>query len=84
MRKARKPLVVDCHAVIGAGSTWADPEREANYDLSLLFERGSEAGIDLHCVMPARSHCHCDWRASSWRSSRQEEPPGSACRSASG
>ena len=60
MRKARKPLVVDCHALIGAGSTWADPEREVNYDLNLLFDRGAEAGIDRHCVMPARNQTYAE------------------------
>jgi predicted TIM-barrel fold metal-dependent hydrolase len=53
--QARKPLVVDCHALASAGKTWADPERDVDYDLNLLLERGAEAGIDRHCVMPPRN-----------------------------
>jgi predicted TIM-barrel fold metal-dependent hydrolase len=50
-----KPLVVDCHAMAGVGRTWSDPPREVNYSLELLFERGAEARIDRHCVMPPRN-----------------------------
>jgi predicted TIM-barrel fold metal-dependent hydrolase len=53
--QTRKPLVIDCHALVGAGKTWADPEREVDYDLNLLLERGAAAGIDRHCVMPPRN-----------------------------
>lgn len=55
-----KPLVVDCHALAGAGKTWADPEREVNYNLNLLLERGAEAGIDRHCVMPPRNDTYTE------------------------
>ncbi len=52
---ARKPLVIDCHALCGSGKTWADPDREVDYSFHLLFERGAEAGIDRHCVMSPRN-----------------------------
>ena len=50
-----KTLVIDCHAYAGSGRTWGDPPRDVDYSLELLFERGAEAGIDLHCVMPPRN-----------------------------
>ncbi len=56
----RGPLVIDCHAFAGAGKTWANPEREVDYDLNLLFERGAEAGIDRHCVMPPRNDTYAE------------------------
>ena len=46
--------VIDCHALTGRGWTWADPPREVLYDVNELLERGREAGIDRHCIMPAR------------------------------
>jgi len=54
------PLVIDCHAFAGAGRTWADPERVVDYDVNLLFERGAEAGIDRHCVMPPRNDTYSE------------------------
>lgn len=56
----RGSLVIDCHALAGAGRTWADPEREVDYDLNLLFERGAEAGIDRHCVVPPRNDSYTE------------------------
>ena len=53
--QASKPLVIDCHAYAGSGKTWGDPPRDVDYSLELLFERGAEAGIDRHCVMPPRN-----------------------------
>jgi predicted TIM-barrel fold metal-dependent hydrolase len=56
MSAVAKPQVVDGHALFGAGRTWADPiEQEVNYDLQQLLARGAEAGIDRHCIMPARN-----------------------------
>jgi len=52
---AHKPQVIDCHALAGKGKTWADPEREVDYDVNEVFERGAEAGIDRYCVMPPRN-----------------------------
>lgn len=51
-------MIVDCHALAGKGMTWAEPEREVDYDLRLLLERGSEAGIQKHCIMPARNETY--------------------------
>ncbi len=59
-KETRQPLVIDCHALVGAGRTWADPEREVDYDLNLLLERGAEAGIDRHSVMPPRNHSYTE------------------------
>ncbi len=48
--------VVDCHALFGAGKTWADPvEQDVHYDLDELLSRGAEAGIGRHCILPARN-----------------------------
>lgn len=56
MSAAAKAPVVDCHALFGAGRTWADPiEQEVNYDLQQLLARGAEVGIDRYCIMPARN-----------------------------
>jgi predicted TIM-barrel fold metal-dependent hydrolase len=53
---AVKVSVVDCHALFGSGKTWADPvEHDVNYKLDDLLARGAEAGIDRHCVLPARN-----------------------------
>jgi predicted TIM-barrel fold metal-dependent hydrolase len=59
-RKTHPSPVVDCHALLGAGKSWADPEREVDYDLNLLLERGAQAGIDRHCVMPARNETYAE------------------------
>jgi predicted TIM-barrel fold metal-dependent hydrolase len=50
--------VIDCHALAGKGRTWAEPEREVDYDLNLMFERGGEAGIQQHCILPARNETY--------------------------
>jgi predicted TIM-barrel fold metal-dependent hydrolase len=55
-----KAPVIDCHAYVGSGKTWGDPPRDVNYSLNLLFERGAEAGIDRHCVMPARNETYAE------------------------
>jgi predicted TIM-barrel fold metal-dependent hydrolase len=52
---ARPALVIDCHALLGTGKTWADPEREVEYSAQILLERGAQAGIDRHCVLPPRN-----------------------------
>jgi predicted TIM-barrel fold metal-dependent hydrolase len=52
--------VVDCHAMAGQGKTWAEPEREVDYRLDQLFERGAEAGIQQHCIMPARNDAYSE------------------------
>ena len=53
-------MVVDCHAFAGKGRTWADPERDVDYSIELLFERGAEADIGQHCVMPARNDTYSE------------------------
>jgi len=45
------PLIIDSHAVIGAGKTWDVPPRWVDYKLEALQERSAEAGIDRSCVM---------------------------------
>jgi predicted TIM-barrel fold metal-dependent hydrolase len=59
-QKARKSLIIDCHAVVSKGRTWADPPREVDYDVNQLLERGAEAGIDRHCVVPARNDTYLE------------------------
>jgi predicted TIM-barrel fold metal-dependent hydrolase len=51
-------MIVDCHALFGPGVTWAEPERRVDYDVSALFDRGAQAGIDQHCVLPARNETY--------------------------
>ena len=53
-------IVVDCHALAGKGKTWAEPERDVDYDPRLLFDRGAEAGIQQHCIMPARNETYAE------------------------
>lgn len=50
--------VIDCHALVGVGSTWYDPERKVDYTVSELLDRGAQAGIARHCVYPARSEAY--------------------------
>jgi hypothetical protein len=50
--------VIDCHAYLGKGKSWYGPEREVDYTLGALFEHGAEAGIDQHCVAPARNETY--------------------------
>ncbi|HUS06889.1 MAG TPA: amidohydrolase family protein [Bryobacteraceae bacterium] len=59
-RETRQPLVVDALAFAGAGRTWASPEREVDYNVDLLLERGAAAGIDRHCVMPPRNDTYAE------------------------
>jgi uncharacterized protein len=47
--------VIDGHALIGKGVSWAEPEREVNYDSSELLERSTEAGIDRVCILSPRT-----------------------------
>src|SRR5579872_3950927 len=47
-------MVVDCHALVGKGITWADPEREVDYDPAHLLEQSAQAGIDRICVLSPR------------------------------
>src|SRR5262245_37673773 len=51
-------MIVDCHALVGPGVTWAEPERKVQYDVGELFDRGAQAGIDRHCVLPARNESY--------------------------
>ncbi len=50
MEELPKPLVVDCHAQLGDGETWAEPKRQVDYKVELVLERAAEAGIDRSCV----------------------------------
>ncbi len=50
-----KPSVIDCHAQVGSGETWAGPKRTVDYSLKLVLKRAAEAGIDLSCIMAPRS-----------------------------
>src|SRR5689334_12692716 len=52
--------VIDCHAYLGAGKTWYGPQREVEYKLEALLERGAEAAIGRHCVMPARNETYSE------------------------
>lgn len=45
-----KALVIDCHAQLGEGETWAEPKRPVDYKVDLVLERAAEAGIDRSCV----------------------------------
>ena len=56
--ESRMPPVVDCHALVGAGRTWAD--MDVDYDVNLLLERGAEAGIGRQCVMPPRNATYAE------------------------
>src|ERR1051325_6740984 len=56
MSAATRAAIVDCHALFGSGKTWADvTERTVNHSLEELLSRGTEAGIDRYCLMPARN-----------------------------
>ena len=55
MKDTHKRLVIDCHAFLGTGTTWADPPREVDYQAEALFAHDEDAGIDRHCVMPPRN-----------------------------
>jgi uncharacterized protein len=48
-------VVVDSHALLGKGVTWAEPEREVNYELGELLEQAARAGIDRLCVVSPRT-----------------------------
>jgi uncharacterized protein len=50
-----KAPVVDCHALVGKGTTWATPAREVDYDPNELLDCASEAGIDKLCVLSPRT-----------------------------
>jgi hypothetical protein len=45
-----KALVIDCHAQLGEGETWAEPKRPVDYTVESLLARAAEAGIDRSCV----------------------------------
>ena len=47
-------MIVDCHAYAGKGLAWSEPEAQVEYDVARLVERGAQAGIDRHCIMPPR------------------------------
>jgi uncharacterized protein len=44
-------VIIDCDALVGQGITWDEPTRQVDYNVELLLERASEAGIDRSCVM---------------------------------
>jgi predicted TIM-barrel fold metal-dependent hydrolase len=54
-KSTRTPVVVDCHAVLGQGKTWAEPARAVDTRVDDLFRRGTEAGIDRHCIVAPRN-----------------------------
>lgn len=56
----RKPLVMDGHSLCGVGKTWAAPERDVDYGVSALLERGAEAGIDKHVILPPRNETYAE------------------------
>ena len=56
--------VIDCHAYLGKGKSWYGPEREVDYTVEALFERGEQAGIDQHCVGPPRNENYT--QANAW------------------
>jgi len=47
--------VIDAHALAGKGISWAEPQREVNYDPAELVERSIAAGIDRVCIVSPRS-----------------------------
>jgi predicted TIM-barrel fold metal-dependent hydrolase len=50
--------VIDCHAQVGTGETWAGPARHVDYKIELLLERAAEAGIECCCIMAPRSQSY--------------------------
>jgi len=54
----KRAPVVDCHALLGKGTTWANPPRAVDYGVTELLERGEQAGIDIHCVMSPRNETY--------------------------
>jgi predicted TIM-barrel fold metal-dependent hydrolase len=66
--------VIDCHAYLGKGKSWHGPEREVDYTLEALFERGAEAGIGQHCVTPPRNEIYA--QANRWVASLCEKHAG--------
>jgi predicted TIM-barrel fold metal-dependent hydrolase len=49
-----KPTVVDSHALLGEGVTWAEPRRDVNYRVSELLQHSERAGVDRICVCSPR------------------------------
>lgn len=47
--------IVDCHALVGKGTTWANPGREVDYDPKNLLEQASRVGIERICVVSPRT-----------------------------
>jgi hypothetical protein len=45
-----KALVIDCHAQLGEGETWAEPKRPVDYKVEMVLEHTAEAGIDRSYV----------------------------------
>jgi predicted TIM-barrel fold metal-dependent hydrolase len=50
-----KPLVIDCHAQVGSGETWAEPRRQVDYPLEQVLACAAEAGIDRSCIMAPKN-----------------------------
>jgi hypothetical protein len=50
-----KPLVIDSHAQVGSGETWAEPQRQVDYQLEQVLARAAEAGIDRSCIMAPKN-----------------------------
>jgi uncharacterized protein len=48
-------MIVDCHALIGKGVSWPEPEREVSCDPRRLLDEAAQAGIDRLCVMSPRT-----------------------------
>jgi len=47
--------VIDGHALAGKGFSWAEPEREVDYDPSEMLDRAAEADIHRICVLSPRA-----------------------------
>ncbi len=48
-------LIVDCHAQVGQGATWIEPERPVDYQVEVILARAAEASIDRTCIMAPRN-----------------------------
>ena len=51
-------LVVDCHAQVGTGESWAQPRAPVDYRLDAVLSRAAEAGIDRSCIMAPRNESY--------------------------
>jgi predicted TIM-barrel fold metal-dependent hydrolase len=53
--ESRRGWIIDSHAIVGAGQSWTLPSRPVEEELEFLLKRGSEAEIDRHCIVAART-----------------------------